>query len=110
MTASEYIRPFYSFLFLAGGGAPATRAQRVWCAASGIVAGSIPASLRRLSHRAPFPSDNWIRDDIGLPPLAADPLPTRRLKPPAPARFPTDQALRDDIGLPPLGNGSGIDR
>jgi hypothetical protein len=109
MTANEYVRPFYSFLFLAGGGAPATWAQRVWRAASGIVAETLRASLARRSRPAPFPTDNRIREDIGLPLLAADPsIPTRRLTPLASTSFPTDPALRDDVGLPPLDNGSGI--
>jgi hypothetical protein len=54
-----------------------------------------------------FPIDNWLRDDIGLPPFAEDrPVLERRLAPPAPLWFPTDDRLRDDIGLPPFGNGS----
>jgi hypothetical protein len=50
-----------------------------------------------------FPSDNWLRNDIGLPSIAEDtPAPEGRLAPPAPPCFPTDDRLRDDIGLPPL--------
>jgi hypothetical protein len=110
MTPSECIRPFYSFLFLAGAAAPATPAHRFWRAAADIVAGTIQVPRRRVSRPVPFPADNWIRDDIGLPPLAQNPpMPERRLTPAAPACFPTDERLRDDIGLPPLDNGIGID-
>jgi hypothetical protein len=56
----------------------------------------------------PFPDENWLRDDIGLPPFAEDwPTLEARLTPPAPPCFPTDDRLRSDIGLLPLGNGSG---
>jgi len=53
----------------------------------------------------PFPTDNRLRDDVGLPPLAALPPPPPRLTPRPPAYFPADARLRDDIGLPPLGDG-----
>ena len=49
-----------------------------------------------------FPTDNRLRLDIGLLPLAdpeAAPLP-QRFAPPPPPGFPTDDRLRDDIGLP----------
>src|SRR5262249_34753011 len=49
-----------------------------------------------------FPTDNRLREDIGLSPLA-DPQPAallQRFAPPPLAGFPTDDRLRDDIGLP----------
>ena len=105
MTPTEYIRPLYAFLFLAGGAAPATREHGFWRAMSGIVAGATRASRGRLSRPAPFPADDGLRDDIGLPPLAEGaPTLQPRLTPAAPGYFPTDDRLRNDIGLPPLGH------
>jgi len=49
-----------------------------------------------------FPTDNRLRLDIGLLPLAdpqSAPLP-QRFEPRPPAGFPADDRLRDDIGLP----------
>jgi len=49
-----------------------------------------------------FPTDNRLRLDIGLLPLA-DPEPAplpQRFTPPPPTGFPADDRLRDDIGLP----------
>jgi hypothetical protein len=57
----------------------------------------------------PFPTDNRLRDDVGLPPLAAL-QPPPMLMPRASAYFPTDDRLRDDIGLPPLGDGWDVER
>jgi hypothetical protein len=59
-------------------------------------------------HAMPFPTDNRLRDDIGLPPLAAL-RPPLMLIPRTPAYFPTDDRLRDDIGLPPLGDGGDVE-
>lgn len=60
-------------------------------------------------HAIPFPTDNRLRDDIGLPPLAAL-QPPLTLRPRIPAYLPTDDRLRDDIGLPPLGDGQDVER
>jgi hypothetical protein len=56
----------------------------------------------------PFPTDNRLRDDIGLPPLAES-RPPLMLMPRTPAYFPTDDRLREDIGLPPIGEGCDVD-
>ena len=110
MTAYEYIRPLYGFLFLGSDSAGATWVHRFLRAAAGIVADTRRRSRACLPRPGSFPADNWLRHDIGLPPLAEDLRPLeRQLTPPAPPCFPTDGRLRDDIGLPPLGNGSGID-
>jgi hypothetical protein len=50
-----------------------------------------------------FPTDNRLRLDIGLLPLADSPRLPQRLAPSPPSGFPTDDRLRGDIGLPPLG-------
>jgi hypothetical protein len=53
---------------------------------------------------AQFPTDNRLRDDIGLPPLAES-RPPLSLLPRMAAEsnyFPTDDRLRDDIGLLPI--------
>jgi len=54
-----------------------------------------------------FPTDNRLRDDIGLPPLAASRPPLNLLPRWAPASryFPTGDRLRDDVGLPPIAHG-----
>ena len=62
----------------------------------------------KLDRAMPFPTDNRLRDDIGLPPLAAA-RPPLMLMPRASAYFPTDDRLRDDIGLPPLGDGCDVE-
>ena len=109
MTAYQYIRPLWTSLFL-DTEPTTTRTHSLARIASAIVAAARVPSGRRLSRRAPPPTDNWIRDDIGLPRVSEAPLlPERRLTLPAPSCFPTDDRLRDDIGLPPLGNGSGVD-
>src|SRR5215470_8619413 len=59
-------------------------------------------------HAIPFPTDNRLRDEIGLPPLAAL-QPPLMLIPRIPPYFPTDDRLRDDIGLPPLGEGCDVE-
>jgi hypothetical protein len=108
MTAYEYIRLPYGFPFLRGGCAPATRAHRFLRAAASIATGTRLQSRECLSRPMAFPTDNWLRDDIGLPPLFRDPPTLERwLTPLAPPCFPTDDRLRNDIGLLPLGNGSG---
>ena len=56
----------------------------------------------------PFPTDNRLRDDIGLPPLG-EPPPPIQLIPYASAYFPSDDRLRDDVGLPPLGAAVDVD-
>ena len=56
----------------------------------------------------PFPTDNRLRDDIGLPPIG-EPPPPMQLIPYASAYFPSDDRLRDDVGLPPLGTGLDVD-
>jgi hypothetical protein len=97
----------YDFLFLAGGGASAVWTQNFMRAASRFVTSASPASRERMGQASPFPTDNWLRDDIGLPPLADDrPRPQQRLTLLTPTYFPTDDWLRDDIGLPPLGAGA----
>lgn len=97
----------YDFLFLAGGGATAAWVHDFKRAASRIVTGASPAPRERLRPPLAFPTDNRLRDDIGLPPLADDrPQLQQRPPLPAPAYFPTDDRLRDDIGLPPLGAGT----
>jgi hypothetical protein len=53
------------------------------------------------NQAVPLPTDNWLRDDLGLPPLTA-PRPLLELTPRTSGYFPTDDWLRDDIGLPPL--------
>jgi len=94
---------FYDFLFLAGGGVTAAWTHNFMRAAANIVTGASPSSRKRMRQAAPFPTDNWLRDDIGLPPLTDDwPPLQKRLTPRMPAYFPTDDRLRDDIGLPPL--------
>ena len=105
MAVSENIKASYGFLSLSGDGAPPTRtAERLWRSAASIAIAVLQASLARLSCRAPFPTDNLVRDDIGLSPLPADLPPILQRPRLAPAGFPTDPALRADIGLPPLGN------
>ena len=100
---------FYDVLLLAGGGAPAAWAHNVMRAASRIAAGAAPAPRERRGQAVPFPTDNRLRDDIGLPPLAEGwpPAPPQRLSAPTPTCFPSDDRLRDDIGLPPLGRDPG---
>jgi len=94
----------YDLLFLAGGGATAAWMHDFKRAASRIATGASPAPRERLRPPLPFPTDNRLRDDIGLPALADDRRPLQqRPTLPAPAYFPTDDRLRDDIGLPPLG-------
>lgn len=97
----------YDILFLVSGAAPAAWAHGAIRAASRIGAGASPAPRERRPQASPFPTDNRLRDDIGLPPLADDPpaLPQRPTLPPPPY-FPADDRLRDDIGLPPLGRRS----
>jgi hypothetical protein len=56
----------------------------------------------------PFPSDNRLREDIGLLPLA-DSRPPLQLPVRAVRYFPTDDRLRDDVGLPPIGEGLDVD-
>jgi hypothetical protein len=56
----------------------------------------------------PFPTDNRLREDIGLLPLA-DSRPPPQLPVRAARYFPTDDRLRDDVGLPPIGEGLGVD-
>ena len=56
----------------------------------------------KFNQENPFPTDNRLRDDIGLPPIGQPPPPLL-LIPYASAYFPSDDRLRDDIGLPPLG-------
>jgi len=56
----------------------------------------------KFNQENPFPTDNRLRDDIGLPPLG-ELGPPMQLIPYASAYFPSDDRLRDDIGLPPLG-------
>ena len=51
-----------------------------------------------------FPTDNWLRDDIGLP-LLAQPRAPLMLTPRISRHFPADDRLRDDVGLPPIGDG-----
>jgi hypothetical protein len=94
----------YDFLFLAGGATPAAWAHGFMRSASRVVTAASLTPRERERQAAPFPTDNWLRDDIGLPPLAND-RPQQRLTVQAPAYFPTDDWLRDDIGLPPLGEG-----
>jgi hypothetical protein len=53
------------------------------------------------NQAVPLPTDNLLRDDLGLPPLAA-PRPLLELTPRTSGYFPTDDWLRDDIRLPPL--------
>jgi hypothetical protein len=50
---------------------------------------------------APFPADNWARDETGLPPLPEQPS---SFPPPtcSVSRLPSDSPLRADIGLLPL--------
>ena len=55
-----------------------------------------------------FPTDNRLRDDIGLPPIG-EPPPPLQLIPYASVYFPNDDRLRDDIGLPPLGAALNVD-
>ena len=55
-----------------------------------------------------FPTDNRLRDDIGLPPIG-EPPPPLQLIPYASAYFPSDDRLRADIGLPPLGAALDVD-
>ena len=100
---------------------PATYAVRFVSAANieAAPAARAPASpvgelarLKALFRRpatVPFPTDNRLRDDIGLPPLAEGwpPAPPQRLSAPTPTCFPSDDRLRDDIGLPPLGRDPG---
>lgn len=62
-------------------------------------AGGSPKRSHHPIYRAvEFPTDNRLRDDVGLPPLTVEPRPARR----RPDYFPADDRLRDDIGLPPL--------
>lgn len=61
----------------------------------------------KIDHAMPFPTDNRLRDDIGLPPLAAL-QPPLMLTPRIPAYFPADDRLRDDIGLPTLSEGCDV--
>ena len=56
------------------------------------------------TRNMPFPIDDWLREDIGLLPLANPRPQPERLTPPPSPYFPTDDRLRDDIGLPPIGN------
>jgi hypothetical protein len=56
----------------------------------------------------PFPTDNRLREDIGLPPLA-DSRPPLRLPVRAARYFPTDDRLRDDVGLAPIGEGLDVE-
>src|SRR5438128_1289408 len=70
---------------------------------SRIVTGASPASRKSIRQAAPFPTDNWLREDVGLPPIAGDqPTVQQPLTFRAAAHFPTDDRLRDDIGLPPI--------
>ena len=62
----------------------------------------------KFNQTNPFPNDNRLRDDIGLPPIG-EPPPPLQLIPYAPAYFPNDDRLRDDIGLPPLGAALNVD-
>jgi len=97
----------YDILFLISSAASAAWARGTMQAASRIVAGASPAPRERGPQASPFPTDNRLRDDIGLPPLADDPPPLQqRPTLPPPAYFPADDRLRDDIGLPPLGHRS----
>jgi len=97
----------YDILFLVSSGASAAWAHGTMRAVSRIVTGVSPAPHERLPRASPFPTDNRLRDDIGLPPLADDAPPLqRRPTLPPPAHFPADDRLRDDIGLPPLGRRS----
>jgi hypothetical protein len=99
----------YDFLFLAGGGSPASWAHNFIRAASRIVTGASSTPRERVHQASPFPTDNWMRDDIGLLPLAADRPPLQqRLTLQTPSYFPTDDRMRDDIGLPPLAEGSDV--
>ena len=61
-----------------------------------------------LNQENPFPTDNRLRDDIGLPPIG-EPPPPLQLIPYASAYFPSDDRLRADIGLPPLGTALDVD-
>jgi hypothetical protein len=56
----------------------------------------------------PFPTDNRLREDIGLLPLA-DSRPPLRLPVRAARYFPTDDRLRDDVGLAPIGEGLDVE-
>jgi hypothetical protein len=56
----------------------------------------------------PFPTDNRLREDIGLLPLASS-RPPLQLPVRAARYFPADDRLRDDIGLPPIGEGLDVD-
>jgi hypothetical protein len=72
--------------------------------ACNVLRGAAGASPTPPEHRAmPFPVDNWLREDVGLLPLA-DSRPPLHQRPttPRPAYFPTDNHLREDIGLPPV--------
>ena len=62
----------------------------------------------KFNQTNPFPTDNRLRDDIGLPPIG-EPSPPLQLIPYASAYFPSDDRLRDDIGLPPLGAALNVD-
>jgi hypothetical protein len=56
------------------------------------------------NQAVPLPTDNWLRDDIGLLPLGES-RPLLQLMPRTSGYFPTDDRLRDDIGLPPIAAG-----
>ena len=75
--------------------------------AHGVVRG--PARTSPPERRTmPFPTDNWLREDIWLLPLADSQPPLHQRPTPQRATyFPTDNHLRDDIGLPPITADSG---
>jgi hypothetical protein len=59
MTAYEYIKPLYGFLFLRSGSAPATRAHRFLRAAASIATGTRLQSRECLSRLLALPTDTF---------------------------------------------------
>jgi hypothetical protein len=95
-------KTYQSLLLLAGGTAAAFATSMSYIASSFIGAAKLPRRTgRRLASG--IPTDNWIRDDIGLPPIVDDvPPPRFGQRTPVPPYLPADDRLRADIGLPPL--------